>query len=79
MTVVAAAEGQDVHLEVVHIPLDVAEAEMNIAMEDHARTVEDVEGREVGVMTHEIRADARSTRMSENQVVMAADPEIEAI
>ena len=55
------------------------EAEMIIAAEDHALTAEDVEGQEIEVMAHEIRAGERSTRKRESQVVMAADPEIEAI
>ena len=55
------------------------EAGMILAAEDHALTVEDVEGREIEVMAHAIRAETRSIRRRESQVVMAADPEIEAI
>ena len=76
VTVAATAEGQDDHLE-VHDQEDENAAEMIIAVV-HALIAEDVEGREVEVMIHDIRVDEeRSTRNRESQAVMAADPEIE--
>ena len=55
------------------------EAGMIIAEEDLAPTAEDVEGQEIEAMAHDIRADERSTRKKRSQVMMAADPEIEAV
>ena len=71
------AEGQDVLLG-VHVQEDENEIEIITAVV-HALAVEDVEGREVEVMIHDIRVDEeRSIRRKANQVVTAADPEIEA-